>query len=203
MKKILIATLAILITSPAYLPETAFGASRKELQGQARAGMLFVECKRRLGQLKQSHIDELNQLLQAKGLTQQAKQILNSHETKSWINKMIETGTCQEFRQANSIKEAADYFSSFLNRAEVTYFRFDNWQKQLANVFATAECKIRKGELKPKNREKFISKNYEKITWPPKLPQSEVDEFFSDKNLAAIGWLTVQKTSRGICRYEP
>ena len=182
---------------------TLQGASKEPIKTQkdpnitASEQYAFVECKRKSGEYKDYHHEDMMGVLNAYGIPES---ILQTQKVKDLVKRQIENGGCDFYSAYDRIKDMV----SKIQGAGGTYRKLSGWRLYTINMYAEAECMISTGELSTRQeQEKLIG---EKITENESLFEGVDEEQFTrfvKENVSTMVWLTQQKKSQRDCSYKP
>jgi len=157
----------------------------------------FVECKRRSGEYKRYHHEDMIEVLKAYGIP---VSILQTQKVKETASRQIKSGGCDFYSGIDRIKDIVGN----IQHSESVYHKLSDWQLYTVNMYAEAECKISTGELSSRQeQEKLVEKRLSK--GEGLFEGVGVDQFtdFVKGNISTMAWLTLQKKTKGDCTYRP
>ena len=156
----------------------------------------FVECKKMSNKAEPRHEEQMLEIFKFYNID---RQVIDSPRTRELVDKFINDGYCELTADWDSIQQIG---KDVLNTGKSQYSKLTAWQKSMANIMATAECKLKFGQFSAEGRESYVLTNLENMSWPVDVQEEDVEKFVKT-SMPVIAWLAIQKTKEQDCSYSP
>ena len=169
--------------------------TNKDTSITAAEQLSFVLCKKQQGQYKNYHDRDMRQVLSVYGIDDS---ILGTEKVKSLTRKYIEDGVCDYFADYNRIADLVPK----AGEGEMQFEKLNGWERELIVVFSEAECKTSLGGLSNQERENYLLRRLDQVSYPSGISEDDVERVFK-ANLKAAIWLGHKKITNRNCLWMP
>ena len=157
--------------------------------------LTFVLCKKKQGQYKSYHDEDMRKVLSIYNID---NALLMTNSVKNLAQKYIDNGTCDMYTKYDRIGDMVPK----KGEGESQFKNLVDWKREVVLVVAEAECKTQLGEFTSQERENYVMSKLEEVFFPNDLMEDDMQAMITE-NLPAFLWLTFAKKNNGNCLWMP
>ena len=177
------------------MSKTKITVPEKDPKITAAEQLAFVLCKKKQGNYKTHHDKDMRKVLSAHNID---NSLLDSDEVKTQVQKYIDDGACDFYAEYDRVGDLVPK----QGEGKAQFKNLIGWEREVVVAMSEGECKTQFGEFGNQERENYVMKKLDKISYPSDLGEDEMVVKLKT-NLPAVFWLIMEKTKNKNCSWMP